>query len=225
MSGMSLVLAFQGAGCLLHSSIFKNTQSEAIDSLGVTQTPKAYDSLFDSLDVDIPELQYYEELADEFETSLPTDKRVVARLIDSANHHIIYFETTTAPSCYCYDLETLTTSVLFGGEMGFYIDTKLMILGNITSWMRVGDWVAFIATNRAPETSFPIAVHVFKLNLFDYSLKYIATGASAYFTDEGQVVVNKAKLLYRSLFTEEDVYTTAPMTFSLRDAESYHEEK
>ena len=215
MSGMSLVLSFQGAGCLRHPSILKNTHSEVSDSLGVTQTPKASDSLSDSLDVDIPELQYYEELADEFETTLPTDKRVVARLIDSANHHIVYFETTTAPSCYCYDLETLTTSVLFGGEMGFYIDTKLLILGNITSWMRVGEWVAFIATNRAPETAFPNAVHVFKLNLFDHSLEYIATGASSYFTGDSQVVVNKAKLLYRSLFTEEDVYTTAPVVIEL----------
>lgn len=180
---------------------------------------------------------YFDQLAEEFISMLPSDKRIIAKLIDAQNHKVIYYETTENPSCYCYDLETQNTSVLFGshaswytgGEtptgssahsdylesQGFYIDTKLLILGKITNCQRVGDKAVFIATNQAPQTGYENAVHTFELNLNDHSMRYIATGASAYFSNDTQLVVNHAQLLYRSLFTDEDVFTTAPTVYNL----------
>lgn len=161
------------------------------------------------------EIAYYEQVAEEFMSMLPTDKRVIARLIDSVNHHIIYYETTESPSCYCYDLETQNTSVLFGSESGFYIDTKLLILDKIIDCRRVGDWAVFIATNRAPETTIDNAVHTFGLNLFDHSMRYIAVAAEAYFPNDTQLQVTRITWHYRSLFTNEDYYGTESTTYDL----------
>lgn len=173
---------------------------------------------------------YYDQVAEEFIAMMPSDKRIIAKLIDAQNHKVIYYETTENPSCYCYDLETQNTFVIFGSDAGwdagissdgffepsgFYIDTKLLILGKIIDCRRVGDKAVFIATNKAPGVNYEKAVHTFELNLNDQSMRYIAFGASAYFNDNKQLVVNRAKLLYRSLFTNEDVYTTAPTVYEL----------
>ena len=165
------------------------------------------------------ETQYYNQVADEYLALLPSDKVVVARLIDSVNHHILYFEKSDHPSCYIYDLESLTTAVLFGGENGFYCGTKLLITGNIQQWMRKGSTLFFIADNRAPETDYPIAALVFSMDIFTHQLEYIDRGARAYFPDDSHITVIKAKLLYRSFFTAEDHYTEAPVTYELSVAE------
>lgn len=119
------------------------------------------------------ETAYYIQQAEEFVTTLPSDKAVVASLVDKNNHHVIYYETTLHPSCYIYDLETMTTSVLFGGEEGFYIGTKLLILGSIRECNRMGDYAIFVATNNAPEAVDAGELHVFMMNLRDHSLKYV----------------------------------------------------
>ena len=195
-----------------------STVSLALAFVPVRSNDKTVETIEDTTTVDssfLDDIAYYEQVAEEFMAMLPTDKKVIAKLVDSDNHHIIYYETTESPSCYCYDLETQNTSVLFGSEDGFHIGTKLMILGRIEDCRRVGERVVFIATNRAPEAGYADAVRVFELSLADHSLKYIATGADAYFASDTQLVVSQAKLLYRSLFTDEDVYTTAPTVYDL----------
>ena len=161
------------------------------------------------------EMAYYEQMAEEFVSMLPGDKQVIVKLIDGTNHHILYYETTECPSCYCYDLETQNTSVLFGSEDGFYIDTKLLILGKIMDCIRVDDWAVFVATNTAPEAGFDNAVHTFGLNILDHSMVYISTGASAYFPNDTQLVVTRMTWHYRSLFTNEDYYGTEAITYDL----------
>lgn len=161
------------------------------------------------------ELDYYGQVADEFLATMPDDKRVIATLIDSVNHHILYFESTNQPSCYCYDLESLTTSVLFGGINGFYCDTKLLIIGTIRSWMLFGDEVYFIAENRAPETDVTSKVHLFSMNIYTHQLQYIDTGFDAAFRNDSTIVVGKASLIYHSLFTGEDVYDQTTVTYQL----------
>lgn len=119
---------------------------------------------------DTDDMEYYNQTADWYLSILPEDKVVVARLIDSVNHYIIYFEKTEHPSCYCYDLESMTTSVIFGGESGFYIGTKLLIIGRILDWIREGDMVTFVAENRAPESTFSESIVVFSLNIYTHLL-------------------------------------------------------
>lgn len=245
MSFVSLILAFVSPhNRRVESSNIAGQEDSLMYKDGEGDSTQA--SSFDNpLDDDIA---YYEQVAEEFMALLPSDKRVIARLIDGSNHHIIYYETTDNPSCYCYDLETQNTSVLFSSDAGwyaastppkatlpakktspirtvspaeivdphgFYIDTKLLIIGRITECKRVGEKAVFIATNREPEASYEKSVHVFEMNLYDQTMRYIAFGASAYFTSDTQLVVNRAKLLYRSLFTNEDVYTTAPTVYDL----------
>ena len=161
------------------------------------------------------EQAYYLQQADEYLALLPADKRIVATLIDSVNHHIVYFETSSHPSCYCYDLESLTTEVLFGGENGFYCDTKLLIAGTIRHFRQSGDWVWFIADNRAPEADIPNAVLVFALNLYTHQLHFFASGADAAFDADGHLILQQATLLYHSLFTGENVYDFHNATYNL----------
>lgn len=215
MSIASLVLAFMS-----HSPRVKQQTVVA---------PIPQDSIDELVELE-DDAVYYDQLAEEFVSMLPSDKRIIAKLIDAQNHKVIYYETTENPSCYSYDLETQNTSVIFGSDagwytdvtsadnyypQGFYIDTKLLILGKITDCRRVGDRAVFIATNSAPEANYEKAVHTFELNLNDHSMRYIATGSSAYFAGDTQLVVSRAQLLYRSLFTGEDVYTTVPTVYDL----------
>lgn len=157
---------------------------------------------------DYSELDYYNQLADDYLAMLPADREVVARLIDDNNHYIYYYEHSSNPSCYCYDLETLTTSVLFGGEEGFYCDTKLLIIGTIKEWRRCGDRLCFIAVNHAPEAGYADAVLVFALHIDTRRLDFIASAAGATFASDTQLTLQRARLLYVSLFTDEPVYTT-----------------
>lgn len=168
-----------------------------------------------SASADEDELAYYTQQADEYIALLPADKRIVATLIDSVNHHLVYYEISSHPSCYCYDLESLTTQVLFGGENGFYCDTKLLIAGTIRSFRQSGDWVWFIADNRAPETDIPNAILVFALNLYTHQLHYFASGSDAAFDADGRLILQQATLLYHSLFTGENVYDFHNATYNL----------
>lgn len=161
------------------------------------------------------ELAYYREIADEYQQTLPDDRIVIARLIDSDNHYIYYFERSDQPSCYCYDLESLTTSVLFGGENGFYCDTKLLIIGRIQDWKTVGDWMLFIAKNRAPGIEYPDSTVVFSMQLYSRELQFIDMGAEAYFSDHAHLTVLKASLIYRSLFTGKGYYRTTSIKYEL----------
>lgn len=162
------------------------------------------------------ELGYYGQVADEFLATMPEDKRVIATLIDSVNHHILYFEGTDRPSCYSYDLESLTTSVLFGGENGFYCDTKLLIIGTIRDWLLVDDVVYFIAGNRAPEANEISKVLVFSMNVYTKELRYIDGGYDAAFRNGESILVGKATLLYHSLFTGEDVYDKTVVQYNFQ---------
>lgn len=162
------------------------------------------------------EQDYFNQMADEFEAVLPDDKVVLARLIDSVNHCVLYYETGYSPSCYSYDLESLTTSVVFGGENGFYSDTKLLMPGAVQQWRRVGDWVVFVTSNRAPETDITNAVIVFSLNVYNREILFIDKGSEALFSDSVTLTVNKSTLLYRQWFTGEDVYTTTTDTYKLQ---------
>lgn len=172
------------------------------------------DSIDEAIELE-DDMVYFDRLAEEFISMLPSDKRIIAKLIDAQNHKVIYYETTECPSCYCFDLETQNTSVLFGSETGFYIGTKLLILGTITDCIRVGDWAVFIATNNAPEAGYEDAVHTFGVNLTDHTMKYISKGAGAYFPNDSQLVVSSVTWHYNSLFTNEDYYGTETTTYDL----------
>ncbi len=161
------------------------------------------------------ELEYFNQEADEYIASLPADKLLVARMVDSVNHHLVYFEASDCPSCYIFDLETLTTEVLFGGENGFYCDTKLLMVGTIRQWMRVGDTVYFIAANRAPEANEPVAVYVLSLDLPSRAVGYVDSGSDAEFLPPDRLRISHATLLYHSLFTGEDVYSHTTVTRQL----------
>ena len=165
---------------------------------------------------DYSELEYYNQMADDYLATLPADREVIARLIDEENHYIYYFECTDHPSCYSYDLESLTTSVLFGGEAGFYSGTKLLIVGTITDGHRVGDRIYFVARNHAPEAAYANAIVVFSLHLFSRQTEYVTSAAGAYFSDSTHMVIQRAKVQYVSLFTDEPVYTTEPITIELQ---------
>ena len=121
----------------------------------------------------LEEQAYYNEEADEYLKILPDDKALVLRLIDDSNHHIIYYEKSDAPSCYIYDLESLTTSVLFGGENGFYCDTKLLIIGAIQDWELDDSKLVFTAVNRAPEADSLRSSVVFTADIFSHELQFV----------------------------------------------------
>lgn len=174
-------------------------------------------ALLQPLDTTAPtsELDYYGQLADEFLATMPQDKIILLTLIDSVNHHILYTETSNQPSCYLYDLESLTTSVLFGGENGFYADTKLIIPGAIQQWRVAQPWIIFIARNRAPETDYTNQTLVFSLNVDSHQMRLIDTGAQASFSNDSTLTVTHAELLYHSIFSGDDVYDESTTTYRL----------
>ncbi len=161
------------------------------------------------------ELDYYGQLADEFLATMPQDKIILLTLIDSVNHCILYTESTNQPSCYLYDLESLTTKVLFGGENGFYADTKLIIPGAIRQFKHHGNWIHFIADNRAPQTDYSNQTIVFSLNVESHQVQLIDTGAQATFPDDSTLNVTHATLLYHSIFSGDDVYDESTTTYRL----------
>ncbi|MBP5190381.1 MAG: hypothetical protein J6031_05655 [Bacteroidales bacterium] len=161
------------------------------------------------------DLDYYNQLADEYIAMLPADKQLIARIVDSVNHHLVYYEKTDHPSCYILDLESQTTAVLFSSENGFYCGTKLLIIGTIHQWLRVGDIVYFIADNQAPDVTPSDAVYVFSLTLSDHRLDYVDTGYDARFIGSDKLLIGYATLLYHSLFTGEDVYDYRTETVDL----------
>lgn len=161
------------------------------------------------------ELAYYNQLAGEYLSALPMDKRVVATLIDSVNHCIVYYETSSHPSCYSYDLESLTTMVLFGGENGFYVGTKLLIVGSIQEWRRIGDRVVFVASNRAPGVEYPEKTLVFSMNLYSHQLAFLYCVAEAGFVDDTHLSVVTARFLFRNFLTREPVYNQTEKTLEL----------
>ncbi len=164
---------------------------------------------------DFNERAYYNSEADAFLQTLPEDKVPLLRLIDDSNHCVFYFERGEAPSCYIYDLDRHSTSVLFGGERGFYCDTKLLIVGAIEEWKLVGDLIIFVARNRAPENNYTNATVVFYTNIYTRQLVFVDYGANAFFPDDSHVVVNHAMLLYPGFFGEEDHYTVSPVSYRL----------
>ena len=161
--------------------------------------------------------EYYNEEADAFERILPADKRVLLRQVDDANHRIIYYETSANPSCYFFDLETRNTSVIFGGEDGFYIGTKLIFAGAIRDVRLCGDRAVFIASNAAPEAGVPDAVTIFSLDVNTLRMQFVTTAADAAFLSDNELLVCQAKLLYRSLFTGEEYYSKVSSTLRLQD--------
>ena len=149
---------------------------------------------------------YYSDVASQFLGSLPDDKEAVAVIIDSTNHHIIYVEKNDVPSCYLYDLETLTTRVLFGGEYGFYCGTKLVIAGHIDSWRRYGSTLFFIAGNRAPEVGYANAAMVFSLDVISHDVSFLDYCAKATFVDSTHLRLTKARPVHDLPSQTEDVY-------------------
>ena len=192
--------------CALSMALFFVIRARDAAGAEVAVQMAPQDTLPTVQETQFSELEYYNQQADEYLSLLPSDKRVIATLVDSLNHHIVYYETSQRPSCYSYDLESLTTEVLFGGADGFYCDTKLLIIGTIHEWRQSGDWVWFIADNRAPEADVPNAIVVFALNLFTHQLHYFAHGSAAGFDTDGRLILQQATLLYHSLFTGENVY-------------------
>lgn len=165
---------------------------------------------------DYDEQAYYHEVADAFLKTLPADKTPLLRLIDDTNHYLFYCEQGNAPSCYVYDLDRQTTSVLFAGENGFYCGTKLLIIGRIESWKQVGRLLFFVARNRAPEANFTSAVVTFYADVYTRKLSFLDIGSGAYFPDDTHMVVNKAALLYPGFFTLDDIYSITPVTYRLK---------
>lgn len=165
----------------------------------------------------VTDLEYYSQVAEDYIKYLPSDKVVIATLIDDTNHYIYYFEKSRTPSCYIYDLETLTTSVLFGGDNGIYCDTKLLIVGAIQDWTYSGTLAAFAAENRAPETDYTTATVVFTANLLTHELKYIDRGADATFPDPSHVVINMAEPMFGFLspILGEEGYRKTPISYVL----------
>lgn len=158
---------------------------------------------------------YYNALADDFLRSLPDDKVPMVRLIDDTNHYVFYYEKSSTPSCYVYDLERRTTSVLFGGENGFYIDTKLLIVGAIEDWRLAGRLLVFVARNRAPERTYPTATVTFYVDIYTRQLTLVDYGANAYFPDDSHVVIYRAKYLYQGMFAPDDVYAKTPVSYRI----------
>lgn len=156
----------------------------------------------DSTDM-IDDISYYNQVADDFIATLPLDKRVIARLVDDTNHCVIYYESGFRPSCYLYDLESMTTSVIFGGGNGFYIDTRLLIVGSVSECRRVGEWAVFICTNDAPETNVMNAAMAFRLNVYTHEMVFVDEGAAIKFLSDTQLDVEEAHIDRVSFFTGE----------------------
>lgn len=201
--------------CCLSLALFFVQRGSTEDPMSVADTVVADTGTMDNYS----DRDYYAEVANDFSSKLPSDKEIVATLIDDSCHYVVYYEKNSAPSCYLYDLETLTTEVLFGGENGFYAATKLLILGEVKCWQRVGNEIFFVAGNRAPESDYPSAILVFSLHLMSHKLTYIDVGANAYFPDPAHLVVIKAQLLHRNFFSNEDTYRQYAKTFELATVE------
>jgi len=161
------------------------------------------------------EVAYYNEEADGYIRTLPADKTVVARRIDSDNHRIYYIERSQFPSCYIYDLDTRTTSVLFGGPEGFDCDGHLVSVSAIHDWIQVGTRIFFVAQNGAFGGDYTTSTLVFGIETEGNFFSYVDFGSDAYFNDSTHVTVIKAKLQYRSFFTQEDIYSKVPVVYSL----------
>jgi|GEM_PF-2502713 hypothetical protein len=195
--------------CLAMVLFFVLNRRQAEPPVVVADTVESEEEPFD-------EIAYYNQLASEYIETLPMDKCIIATLIDSVNHNIVYYETASHPSCYSFDLETLTTTVLFGGENGFYVDTKLLIVGTIKKWERIDDRIVFIASNVAPGADYPEETFVFSMNIYTHQMAFVACVADADFVDNGQVRLRTARLLYRNLFTGEGVYDERETLVDLR---------
>lgn len=190
--------------------LFFLAQSHDDSSVSVPTRPSlAASDVFD-------ERAYYNEAADAFLKTLPEDKIPLLKLVDDTNHYLFYCEKGDAPSCYVYDLDRQTTTVLFAGENGFYCDTKLLIIGQIESWKHVGRLLFFVARNRAPEANFTNSAVAFYTDVYTRKLSFLDVGASAYFPDDTHMVVNKAVLLYPGFFSMEDIYSVTPVTYRLK---------
>ncbi len=211
---VSVVAAVCGAALILFFLFYEKPQNGTVlNGSALTDAPEYPAGAPDSESVS--EVDYYNRIADEYLSTLPADKTVVARLVDDTNHRIYYIEKSNTPSCYVLDLDKQTTTVLFGGEQGFYCGTKLLIIGTIRSWKRVGSIIYFVADNRAPETDYSTATVVFFANLHTHELQYLDKGADAYFPDDNHLVLNRAILLYPGIFSGENIYSKVPVTYEL----------
>lgn len=165
----------------------------------------------------LDDIVYYYMEADEFAKLLPADKVVLASRIDDTSHYVYYTETTTAPSCYVYDLDTRTTSVLFGGSKPFDCDGQMLKLKSLKDWRLVGDRLFFVFNSGADDVDYTSTVVAFCVDIPTERLFYINSGADAYFATDDRLIVIKAQLQHRSFlnFFGEDTYITAPIEYQL----------
>lgn len=140
------------------------------------------------------EFEYYNTEASEYLKMLPSDKKILSLLINDSCHHIFYYERSKTPSCYVYDLESLTTSVLFGSEAGLQADDTMLYVGSIIDWRRIGDNFVFIARNRDEAASFGDAVIIFSVGMYDNSKHFLDYAARAQFTDDSQITATYVKM-------------------------------
>lgn len=158
---------------------------------------------------------YYNNEADHFLRTMPDDKSVVACRIDDKYHYVCYVEKTALPSCYLYDLETCTTSVLFSGSEGVDTEGGKLTIKTAKSWQTRENNVVFIAENGNEEVDYTNQIIVFVADIENASFALVDYCADAYFTDEEHINVVKAQLKYRSFFTGKDVYTQYSQTYKI----------
>jgi len=210
-----LTVAALCAVALLLFFIQQGRRGERLATLAIEDSSSIVDSAILMEDDKYDEELYYLAVAEQYASMIPADKVILARLIDTVNHHIAYCETGYRPSCYLFDLETLTTEVIFGGDNGFYADTKLLIVDSIRAWRLIDNNVYFVATNGAPGSSYVDSTLVFSVDLQSRRLSPVDVGTDAYFRGERQLLVGHASLLYRSFFTGEAVYSETVTTVNL----------
>lgn len=153
------------------------------------------------------EVGYYLDEAEFFIASLPSDKEVVLRRIDSVNHRLYYIEKTRFPSCYCYDLDRRETSVVFSGEEGFSAQGNPYLIKEISDWRAEGNDVIFTAKNGARNREFANDALAFYLTSDNNMLHFVDFGSDTYFgSEERTLVVVKARYLRKKFFSNDDLY-------------------
>ncbi|MBO4307463.1 MAG: hypothetical protein J5848_04045 [Bacteroidales bacterium] len=172
----------------------------------------------DTLDIiedSFDEIEYYNQEADNYVNTLPDDKCVVARLVDSLHHQVFYYEKNNAPSFYVYDLEKRSTSVLFSGTEGFYKDTVVYVIGAVKECRLIDNKFVFITVNNSVSAEAPNAVIVFSMDIDNFAAHFIDFGSDARFNDERVLAVDKARLVYHSVMSDNNLYTTYTVTTTL----------
>lgn len=153
------------------------------------------------------EVGYYLDEAEFFIASLPEDKEVVLRRIDTANHRLYYIEKTRFPSCYCYNLDSRETSVVFSGEEGFAAKGNPYLVKEISDWRAEGNDVIFTAKNGARNRDYTNDALAFYLTTDNDMLHFVDYGSDTYFgNEERTLVVVKARYLRHKFFSRDELY-------------------